>query len=330
VTANPKITIIINSHNYAAYIGQAIDSALLQDYPNKEVIVVDDGSTDASPKIIASYGLAIKPIFNENMGQARTCLSAVRQATGDYILFLDSDDYLLPGAIAAVAAVCGPTVAKVQFQLLPVGATGEVVGKPWPKMAEQSRLELITLIEQRGTYPTPPNSGNVHRKVIFSYIDDIDYEQSIDGVACLIAPLLGEVRQIAQPLACYRYHSSNFSDHGNLNASRFALEAQRHKARLGHLIKIAEENDLPVPHLVDPASHSFVHTREILKKTSEGQRPGWPLVLRYARSLSREGETFGTKLKLWAWAFATQVSADRLRRKLAIYRSDPHSRGSWA
>lgn len=326
MTSDPKITVIINSYNYAGYLGQAIDSAILQDYPNKEIIVVDDGSTDASAQVILSYGDAIKPLFHENLGQARTCLRAVAHATGDYILFLDSDDYLLPGALTAAAAVCAPPVAKVQFQLLPVGPEGKPVGRPWPAMADRSRSELVKLIEQRGTYPTPPNSGNLHRKDIFGYIKDIDYERSIDGVAYLVAPLVGEVRQIARPLACYRYHSNNFSDHGKLDADRFELEAQRHKARLAHLVVIAKESNLPVPDIWDPASHSFVYTREILKRASEGNRPGWPLVLRYAYSLYREREALITALKLGVWVCAMQLCADPLRRRLAIYRSDPRSR----
>ena len=322
----PKITIVVNSFNYAGYLRQAIDSAVSQDYPNKEIIVVDDGSTDGSPAIILSYGETITPILGENLGQARTCLRAVRQATGDYILFLDSDDFLLPGALAAIAAVCAPDVAKVQFQLLPVGPDGATAGKPWPAMTTQSRRELLTLIEQRGTYVTPPNSGNVHRADIFDYIDDIDYEASIDGIAYLVAPLLGEVRQIAQPLACYRYHAANFSGHGTLNPARFALEARRHKARLAHLKQIATRHGLGALDIVDPARHSFVYTRQILGQASEGNRPGFALVWRYAWSLVRERETPVRTIKLWSWALATQLASDRWRRKLAIYRSDPNSR----
>ncbi|UAJ08755.1 glycosyltransferase family 2 protein [Glacieibacterium megasporae] len=325
-TSAPRLTVIVNSYNYAAYLGQAIDSALQQDYADKEVIVVDDGSTDASPEIIRSYGAAITPVFHENLGQARTCLRAVAHATGDYILFLDSDDYLLPGALTAVAAVCAPGVAKVQFQLLPVGPEGEPVGRPWPAMGDQSRADLLQLIERQGTYAAPPNSGNVHRADIFNYIGDIDYENSIDGVPYLVAPLLGEVRQIARALGCYRYHATNFSDHGKLNPVRFALEAQRHKERLHHLKTIAAENGLPIPDITDPDHHSYVHTREILAKASGGHRPSVSLVLRYVSSLLRERHAPGLILKLSLWAIAMQLSGDRSRRKLAIYRSDPRSR----
>jgi len=327
VMPEPKITVIINSYNYEKYIGQAIDSVLSQDYANKEIIVVDDGSTDGSKDIILAYGESIKAIFHENLGQARTCLRALRQASGDFIQFLDSDDYLLPGAISAVAAVALPDVAKIQFQLLPVGPDGAVVGEPWPAMSALSRQDLIKSIERRGSYVTPPNSGNVYRSDVFGYIDDIDYEGSIDGIPYLLAPLLGEVRQIARPLACYRYHTENFSGHGKLDPARFALEARRHKRRLDHLSAISRQNNLPEISISDPDGQLFVTTRDILRKISEGGRPGVPLVARYSLSLFREKEGMSRTVKLLIWGVATQILPDKSRRRLAIYRSDPRSRG---
>ncbi len=303
----PRLTVIVNSYNYAAYVGQAIGSAVSQDYADKEIIVVDDGSTDTSRQIILSFGKAITPIFHANLGQARSCLRAVAAATGDYILFLDSDDYLLPGALTAVAAVCSPDVAKVQFQLRPVGPGNEPAGRPWPAMTRQSRDALVKQIERRGTYSTPPNSGNVHRADIFGYIDDIAYEASIDGIPYLLAPLLGEVRQIARPLGCYRYHSRNFSGHGTLDPARFALEAQRHKARLRHLTQIAHNNGLISLSITDPDRHSFVYTRDILRKASEGRRPGPVLVWRYALSLCAKAKPLARLTKLWGWALGHAV-----------------------
>src|SRR5204862_6396073 len=66
----PLVSVIINNYNYAAYLGDAIDSALRQDYSQKEVLVVDDGSTDRSRDVIAGYGSRITPIFKANGGQA--------------------------------------------------------------------------------------------------------------------------------------------------------------------------------------------------------------------------------------------------------------------
>jgi glycosyltransferase involved in cell wall biosynthesis len=66
----PLASILINNYNYGRFLGQAIDSALSQDYVSKEILVVDDGPTDNSREIIFSYGDRIIPISKENGGQA--------------------------------------------------------------------------------------------------------------------------------------------------------------------------------------------------------------------------------------------------------------------
>src|SRR3984957_19493050 len=66
--AAPSVSIIITNYNYARYLRASIDSALAQTYPQVEVIVVDDGSTDGSREIIESYGTRIVPVIKANGG----------------------------------------------------------------------------------------------------------------------------------------------------------------------------------------------------------------------------------------------------------------------
>jgi hypothetical protein len=87
-------SIIINNYNYGCFIKQAIDSALGQKYTLKEVIVVDDGSTDNSAEILQSYGSQIQAILKTNGGQASTYNTGFAKAKGELVLFLDSDDFL--------------------------------------------------------------------------------------------------------------------------------------------------------------------------------------------------------------------------------------------
>src|SRR2546428_10583836 len=94
-------SIIINNYNYRRFLREAVDSALNQTYRNTEVIVVDDGSTDGSPEIIASYGDRIIPVLKQNGGQNSALNAGFSSSRGDVILFLDSDDVLLPTAVEA-------------------------------------------------------------------------------------------------------------------------------------------------------------------------------------------------------------------------------------
>ncbi|MEM7071646.1 MAG: glycosyltransferase family A protein [Pseudomonadota bacterium] len=91
-----SITICIPSYNNATYLERCIDSALAQTYPNIEIIIADDQSSDHSDKIIKSYGDRIKAFFNPvNKGQCQNTNWLVHQARGDYVVILHSDDYLL-------------------------------------------------------------------------------------------------------------------------------------------------------------------------------------------------------------------------------------------
>lgn len=87
-----KVSVIITVWNGENYLKEAIESALDQDYAEKEVIVVNDGSTDRSAEIIAQFGSKIRSITQENRGLGAARNTGVRISTGTYLAFLDHDD----------------------------------------------------------------------------------------------------------------------------------------------------------------------------------------------------------------------------------------------
>src|SRR5437016_4753593 len=99
----PLVSILINNYNYGRFLREAIDSALRQTYTNTEVIVVDDGSTDDSRQIIAGYGSRIVPVLKENGGQASAFNAGFAVSKGQWICFLDSDDFFAPAKAQAIA-----------------------------------------------------------------------------------------------------------------------------------------------------------------------------------------------------------------------------------
>lgn len=86
------VSVIIPAYNQSKYIRETIDSVLKQTYNNVEIIVVNDGSTDDTLKILQEYGNKIKIINQKNKGLAGARNSGIREAKGDYLAFLDSDD----------------------------------------------------------------------------------------------------------------------------------------------------------------------------------------------------------------------------------------------
>jgi len=115
----PLVSIIINNYNYGHFLREAIESALNQTYPNIEVIVVDDGSTDNSREIIAEYEDRIIPVLKENGGQASAFNAGFAVSRGEIICFLDSDDVWLPNKVDRVVEVfqTAEDVALVQHNL---------------------------------------------------------------------------------------------------------------------------------------------------------------------------------------------------------------------
>ena len=101
----PRVSILINNYNYGRFLGDAIDSALSQTYPDIEVVVVDDGSTDNSRQVIASYGARILALLKENGGQASAFNAGFAVTTGDIICLLDSDDYFKPEKVQRVVEI---------------------------------------------------------------------------------------------------------------------------------------------------------------------------------------------------------------------------------
>lgn len=95
------ITIIIPVYNLEKYIGECLDSIIKEGIENIEVIIVDDGSTDRSYEIIKPYLKIenIKYFYQENSGVAKTRNSALLKAQGEYIMFMDADDYIKEGTI---------------------------------------------------------------------------------------------------------------------------------------------------------------------------------------------------------------------------------------
>ncbi|MBP9654383.1 MAG: glycosyltransferase family 2 protein, partial [Rhodocyclaceae bacterium] len=103
-----RLSVVIPAYNYAHLLRRAVDSVMAQLRPDCELLVVDDGSTDATPQLLAEAEALHRPGFRhlrqDNAGAAAARNAGLRLSRGDYLLFLDADDELLPGALDAVCA----------------------------------------------------------------------------------------------------------------------------------------------------------------------------------------------------------------------------------
>ena len=102
-----KVSIVIPVYNAQNTIGKAVDSALNQDFPKKqfEVIVVNDGSTDKTLKILRTYKKRIRVISQKNQGAVKAANKGFKRAGGKYVIKLDSDDYFKPNILKKMVAI---------------------------------------------------------------------------------------------------------------------------------------------------------------------------------------------------------------------------------
>ena len=107
------VSILVPCYNAAPFIAAALDSALAQTWSEKEIIVVNDGSTDRSGEILESYRTrGVKVIHQENRGQCAANNRAFEECSGDYIKFFDADDLLAPRTVELqMERVAGNTTA---------------------------------------------------------------------------------------------------------------------------------------------------------------------------------------------------------------------------
>jgi glycosyltransferase involved in cell wall biosynthesis len=211
----PSVSIIITSYNYARFLRDAIDSALHQTYTDTEVIVVDDGSTDNSREIIASYGKQLTTVFKENGGQASAFNAGFSLSKGDIIIFLDSDDSLRLNAVEEIVKVWHPGISKVHYRLQWIDAVGKLLNTYCPAAnAHLPSGDLKSLFMKEGVYNTPPTSGNAFGRWFLQLVMPIPEDEwylYTDAYLHLYSPIYGELAAVQEPLGHYRVHGSNAS-----------------------------------------------------------------------------------------------------------------------
>jgi glycosyltransferase involved in cell wall biosynthesis len=230
------VSIVISSFNYERFLGAAISSALEQDHQPTELIVVDDGSTDHSRRVIAAFGEHLTAIFKTNAGQASALNAGFHRSRGEVVIFLDSDDLLMPGAAAAAWRALGSgEIAKAHWSMPIIDGEGRRTGTI--QDAELAEGDLRRYAVEEGplsemTMPSPPMSGNAFARWYLDRVMPIPEQAYVtrpDEYLFGLAPSFGPIARLpAQSL--YRIHGAN--THGEQSFEWLLAFQERHHAIL--------------------------------------------------------------------------------------------------
>jgi Glycosyl transferase family 2 len=330
-----RLSVIIANYNYRDFVGTAIESALAVDWPDKEVIVVDDASTDDSRTIIEGFQGRVMAYFRPKSHQLGAHMFGFEQSTGEVIIFLDSDDLLEPEVMREVAKVWRPGVSKVQYRMSLIDATGAQLGSAMPQFPLKDDPEKLRRTFLRTmTYATPPGSGNAYSR---DFVRDVfafgpTIPQS-DAVLLTIAPILGDVLTIRKPLARYRIHGASWgSMMESLNTFKLRQLLHQDIERAHLFATVSRQLQLPVSR--DPLKHSFHHLQyRLASYLVEPSTHPFPedtkssLVFRLISSVAKSSQIpLRNRTILLAWTIACALAPRYYRRNLILWRFSAISR----
>jgi glycosyltransferase involved in cell wall biosynthesis len=323
-----RLSVVIANYNYAHFVSYAIESALALQWPDVEVVVVDDGSTDDSADVIRRYADRATVCLADNGGQRVAANRGFALSTGDVVIFLDADDVLPPELPARLAAVWTPRLSKVQFQMQRIDRTGTPFGPPFPSYEPVPTAgDIRRWMQTTSAYPTPPGSGNAYARWFLEEIFPL--EPSIGDFAdsgCLAAaPLLGEVVCLPGVLVGYRQHGDNDSnllvDH-----RRFPREVARARARWRFAQRAAGAPDATIDEQPLRRSRELLQHRVVSRRVAPAESPlpgdsSGRLLLDTLRSPFHPGpEGPAVRLAVALWCLAVLAAPSGLTGRLLALR----------
>jgi glycosyltransferase involved in cell wall biosynthesis len=261
----PLVSIIITNHNYARYLCDAVDSALSQTYERKEIIIVDDGSTDHSRQIISDYGDRIIAVLKDNGGQGSAFNRGFLACKGDIVFFLDADDLLLLNAVELVVKKWRRDIIKVQYRL----QVTDGQGKPGdsfmpPKKYVMPNGDMRPQLLSHGTYMTSPCSGNAYSRYVLEKVLPVPEEawrMSADVYVQISSVFYGNIISIEEVLGYYRIHGENKWYSKTLDIQRIEWGLAKDRRRRTLILNMASQFNLKVSFTADT-----LNSYQIVKK----------------------------------------------------------------
>lgn len=255
-SGEPFVSIIIPCYNAEAYIAEAIESALAQTYPHCEVLVVNDGSNDASGKVIEGYLGRIRYLQTANRGACHARNVGLKAANGDRIQWLDADDVLRPNCVENKLSL-GNDRRKIPIC--------DVLAMPGGRLAacwNKPRYDFLTAL----AFGSPPTPGPLHYRTdlaaIGGFREDLPCAQEFDLHLRLLAHNQCEFVSTGQVGVDIRTHEASLSKRAGFDMYYKILEI---------LDSIEKSNSLPPSHLEAVAHHRIRTSQQLWRIGSKAE-----------------------------------------------------------
>lgn len=209
ISATPEVSVIIPAYNCEEYIVQAVESVLQQEDCLKEIVIIDDGSTDGTEAVLRPYDDRIRYVKQENKGVAAARNHGIAIAKADFIAFLDADDYFLPSKLYLQAEMLTkrPDIGIIHSGWQRVDHQGNKLldVRPWEQVPE---LNLAGWLRWKPVLP----SAMMFRREWLQYVGGFDarFPPAEDTNLVLKLTLKGcKTAWLKQITVCYRQHESS-------------------------------------------------------------------------------------------------------------------------
>ncbi|MCP5094639.1 MAG: glycosyltransferase, partial [Chloroflexi bacterium] len=205
----PSVSVIVPTYNNAHFIAETLHSLFAQTFTDVEIIVIDDGSTDDTAIVLTAFLNRIKIVLQDNAGPAAARNHGLQLAQGEFVLFLDADDLLLPNTLAEQVAILKerPFLGATHSGWQIMDETGHVIKtvEPWH---DAPQLDLLTWLQWK-----PVRLGaTLFRRAWLEQVNGFDptLRQAEDVDLMLRLSLAGcQIKWLPRPTMQYRHHAQS-------------------------------------------------------------------------------------------------------------------------
>lgn len=341
--AGVTLSVVINNFNYRNYVGKAIESLLEQGPEGMDIIVVDDCSTDDSREVISRYVAdnpgRIRTVFQPvNSGQGAGFNAGYAISRGELVMFLDADDFMLPGAAAIIRASYDPETTVYSYRMHYTNPHNEVADGLYPPLHEKfaQGMQASEDIRRNGRYKATITSGLVFGRHVLEKVMPMDpqaFRYGGDGYLVAVAPLYGPVRGFDTPICAYRLHqrqhTSRREEQARLARWRISHDQERHKAMSEHAARLG----LPVAEEFWTRDDQYIFERIVSMVFEPEQHPikedALPELIRRLTHLQKANRRGVQGFLTQAFYTSVLYAPPALKYRLMRLKLDPGVRPEW-